>query len=461
MQRKIPNYRIGRTLATGAFGSVCIAFHDKTREEYAIKCADDQKSIDHLKREASFYQIINGSPGFPTLHAVYFEERKAYLIIDLLGKNLQELLKIQMKTSIGFSLKTVLMLADQALLRLEYIHTKGIVHGDIKPENFCIGLGSNSNQIYLIDFGLARNINDQKRDLLFNRFEGTASFASLAAHKGEPIMPKDDIESLVYTLIFLLNGKLPWSDIDIQNKSTRREVIAMMKRTFSLKDLYYSSVQNANMMDNNVINDNVINDDSTISNSTISNTSMSNTSISNSTISNTSMNNLNARSRQNIANRKRDINYFQRRRSLCHKLENDYQTDDQVNECLEKILLPSEVINLFQEMLSLNSKESPNYSKYRNVIRNTLLELGHSYDSKYDWSEYRIHNSFSFQPKKMFTQQDSQNSDTNKKVSISNSLYNIQSFSSRKFGSSTNMLAKQNKPHGLKLATHRNSSGHF
>ena len=66
-----------------------------------------------------------------------------------------------MDSSKNFTLSDICQIAIQCLDRLEYVHSKGIIHCDIKPENFAIGL-KDPNVIYLIDFGLCQDYKDLK-----------------------------------------------------------------------------------------------------------------------------------------------------------------------------------------------------------------------------------------------------------------------------------------------------------
>jgi serine/threonine protein kinase len=75
------------------------------------------------------------------------------LAMELLGKSLHDLLKSNWYGL--FRLRTVMMLADQVLEILEFLHTQFIIHRDIKPGNLVLGTGENCNKVYLIDFGLA------------------------------------------------------------------------------------------------------------------------------------------------------------------------------------------------------------------------------------------------------------------------------------------------------------------
>jgi len=99
--------------------------------------------------------------------------------------NLEKLFKL---CGQKLSLKTVLMLADQMITRIEILHEKNFLHRDIKPENFVMGTGSNGKILYMIDFGLARSYKDQNgRHISFRDGKGlvgTARYASIHTHNG-------------------------------------------------------------------------------------------------------------------------------------------------------------------------------------------------------------------------------------------------------------------------------------
>ena len=78
------------------------------------------------------------------------------LVMELLGRDLWTLFSVEC----SFTLKTVLMLAEQMIERLNFFHSKGYIHDDVKPDNFMMGIGIDKNKLFIGDYGLAKKIID-------------------------------------------------------------------------------------------------------------------------------------------------------------------------------------------------------------------------------------------------------------------------------------------------------------
>ena len=126
------------------------------------------------------------SVGLPSVRWFGIEGDYNVMVIDLLGKSLEDLFN---DCGRRFNLKTVLILADQLLCRLEIIHTKCYIHRDIKPDNFLMGRGQHKHMAYVIDFGLAKLYRDPRthRHVTYREgknLTGTARYASINTHMG-------------------------------------------------------------------------------------------------------------------------------------------------------------------------------------------------------------------------------------------------------------------------------------
>ena len=106
-----------------------------------------------LFHEAQVYRDLVNGVGVPKIYYVGKEDPYNVMIMDFLGPNLQQLLDY---CNGRFSVKTVCMIAQEAILRVELMHKMGYIHRDIKPDNFVVGLGDKANLIYLIDLGLCK-----------------------------------------------------------------------------------------------------------------------------------------------------------------------------------------------------------------------------------------------------------------------------------------------------------------
>ncbi|KAI9617110.1 hypothetical protein KEM48_004967 [Puccinia striiformis f. sp. tritici PST-130] len=104
-------YRFIKRIGNGAFGEIYLGIDLKTNQEVAIKVESIDSKDPQLKNEAKIYSILKGAVGFPSLRWIGIGSRYTALVMDLLGCSLDRQLSARGK----FSLKSVLMLADQML----------------------------------------------------------------------------------------------------------------------------------------------------------------------------------------------------------------------------------------------------------------------------------------------------------------------------------------------------------
>lgn len=224
-------FKLKELIGKGSFGQIYSASVKGTDAEVAVKLEKKQaNTYVSLSKEARIISELNGDQGFPNLYAYGKEESFNFMATTLLGYNIEKFLR----TCGGkFPMKTTLMLADQILTRIETFHSHGYVHRDIKPENFVMGRGVTQNNLFMIDFGLARAFQDLNgKHVAFkekNGLVGTARYASLNAHNGYEQSRRDDLESIGYVLIYFAKGKLPWQNIKASTKEEKYKLIADVK----------------------------------------------------------------------------------------------------------------------------------------------------------------------------------------------------------------------------------------
>ncbi|XP_050916350.1 casein kinase 1-like protein 10 [Lathyrus oleraceus] len=213
------------------------AVNVQTGEEVAVKLEPVKTKHPQLHYESKLYMLLQGGTEVPHLKWFGVEGDYNVMAIDLLGPSLEDLFNYCNRK---LTLKTVLMLADQLINRVEYMHSIGFLHRDIKPDNFLMGLGRKANQVYIIDYGLAKKFRDLQTHKHIpyrenKNLTGTARYASVNTHLGIEQSRRDDLESLGYVLMYFLRGSLPWQGLKAGTKKQKYDRISEKKMTTSIE----------------------------------------------------------------------------------------------------------------------------------------------------------------------------------------------------------------------------------
>eukprot|EP00891_Asterochloris_glomerata_P000435 jgi/Astpho2/435/fgenesh1_pm.00011_%23_15_t len=233
-----PVYIVDRKLGKGGFGQVYVGKRatpntvkdGASANEVALKFEHrSSKGCNYgPPYEWSVYSSLTsagmgGVHGIPKVHYKGRQGDYYVMVMDMLGPSLWDVWNSQGQV---MSQEMVACIAVEALSILHKLHEKGYVHGDVKPENFLMGQPEtpNTKKLYLVDLGLATRWKDAvcsthvEYDQRPDVFRGTVRYASVHAHLGRTASRRDDLESLAYTLLFLLKGRLPWQGYQGDNK---------------------------------------------------------------------------------------------------------------------------------------------------------------------------------------------------------------------------------------------------
>ncbi|KAE8257095.1 hypothetical protein A4X13_0g2583 [Tilletia indica] len=235
------HYRVGRKIGEGSFGVIFEGTNLLTDSKVAIKFEPRKTDAPQLRDEYRTYKLLTGTLGIPQAYFFGTEGQHNILVIDLLGPSLEDLFDLCGRK---LSIKTVCMTAKQMISRVQSIHEKNLIYRDIKPDNFLIGRPNtnNSNLVYTVDFGMAKQYRDPKTKQHIpyrerKSLSGTARYMSINTHLGREQSRRDDLESLGHVFMYFLRGGLPWQGLKAATNKQKYEKIGEKKQSTPIREL--------------------------------------------------------------------------------------------------------------------------------------------------------------------------------------------------------------------------------
>lgn len=199
-------YQINEQLRQGGMGTVFKAKDLRLNRTVAVKACQftDERLQKQFELEAQLLAVLR-HPALPIVSDHFGEDNELFLVMDYIhGEDLGEVLQGRKEP---FPPDDVLRWADQLLDALIFMHsqTPPIIHRDIKPQNLKLF----RNQIFLLDFGLAKGSPEMKATMSKSIFGFTPHYASLEQIQGTGTDARSDLYSLGATLYHLLSAQMP------------------------------------------------------------------------------------------------------------------------------------------------------------------------------------------------------------------------------------------------------------
>lgn len=226
-------YEIICKIGSGSFGTIYKGKNIRLDEEVAIKVEPIKNQTKLLKNESIIYQYLAGCQGIPQIKWFGLDGTNYYMVINLLGNSL---LNVKEKCN-TFPLTVIKSVGKQIIEILRVIHEKGLLHRDIKPDNFLLGLNDKKNNVYIIDFGFCKKyVTSHGKHIEMKqpvKFLGTPNFASLNMHNLLEPSRRDDLESLGYMIVYFYYGYFAWAT---EKNETVKRMKENMEKYYDLPD---------------------------------------------------------------------------------------------------------------------------------------------------------------------------------------------------------------------------------
>ena len=206
-------------IGQGGMGTVYKAHHKALNKTVCVKLlakelSNDKRNLEFFLREARSAAKLN-HPNIVHVYNFGKENNNYFIVMSFIdGKSLQEIVEAEGPMSVERATKFTAELLDG----LAHAHSKGVIHRDIKPSNILVG---SNGQSYLVDFGLAKSLSEEKELTQAGEMIGTAYFMSPEQCLAQKVDNRADLYAVGATFYYLITGKYPFdgkTSIEVMHK---------------------------------------------------------------------------------------------------------------------------------------------------------------------------------------------------------------------------------------------------
>src|SRR6056297_469751 len=245
-------YRLTRLIRQGNSAEIWEAVEEQTEDRVALKvlrakARTDKVEIAGLKHEYNVSHSLTSSPRLINIHGFRIESGTPFLVMELFSElNMKQALR-RGPESLAFMLEKII---EQAAEGLYFMHNKGWVHRDVKPDNFLV---SRDGEVKLIDFQIAEKKKGGLGKLFYKgKIQGTKSYMSPEQIRGKACDERADIYGFGCVLYESVTGRPPYTGTSsndllskhlnanipnpiVHNENVTSEFAALLKRMMAKK----------------------------------------------------------------------------------------------------------------------------------------------------------------------------------------------------------------------------------
>jgi len=214
-------YIVLEYISRGQFGQIIKVEHNTNY--YAIKIG----AKDIIKHETQIYKQLKGVVNISKVYDIFEYNNQCCLVLEYYIKTLQNV-KDEIYANTNNYLMLIINYIKELVVIIRDVHNKNIIHRDIKPSNICL---NSTNKVVLIDFGISKIYKIgaiHNSETKITGMLGSLNFSSLNAINCIEPSRRDDIESIIYVLLYMLLPKTSYNEYDNLDVIQKKEILTVV-----------------------------------------------------------------------------------------------------------------------------------------------------------------------------------------------------------------------------------------